>query len=451
MSFMKNHEQNLLHEMREELDEILQGLRTQSQLPNIQNESDKPSGESNESNASSVESNEFVKPLEESIEPLKPLGGSMDAEQLHMPHELTAETDRATEKMSVADYAAATMVKTDNGMGETAAMTTDPAAVIADTTVAPNPVSKQPDFSMRFQPKTPKKNNKSETASDTIKEKPSEIDETASDLINENPSDAIDEKASEIDEILDAFMDPEENNLIWEKRNHLKDTEEEAFIPEEDEEDIFEEHSAENEKAEKQAKKQKKSSEKSILSKGKALLRSNTFQWVASIAVAVLIALTLRLFVFELVLVNGSSMETTLSNQERLYMNKLTYRFSSPQFGDVVIITVEQLNHATEPPEVTEKDYVKRIIGISEDHIAIENGSVYRNGERLIEEYAKGETTVRPQQYSQFAIPEGYFFVLGDNRENSRDSREFGLIHENQVKGRASLVLWPLQSFGRIR
>jgi signal peptidase I len=159
--------------------------------------------------------------------------------------------------------------------------------------------------------------------------------------------------------------------------------------------------------------------------------------------------------------VQQESMEDTLYNNEKLIVDKLSYNFTEPKRGDIIIffdheekgnIFEESYEYLKEIASVsyntdTRTRLVKRVIGIPGDEIDIKDGYVYLNGEKLEETYAKG-TTYSKDTILSTKVKEGTLFVLGDNREVSKDSREFGLININQVEGKAVFRLSPLNRFG---
>lgn len=187
-------------------------------------------------------------------------------------------------------------------------------------------------------------------------------------------------------------------------------------------------------------------------------------QWGISIIIALIIALLIRGFIFEIVLVSGSSMDDTLADGQRLYVNKVSYYISEPKRNDVIIMIYEEGNLDKTAlfqkvsilkkiiPDFKETDYVKRIIGVPGDIIDIKNGKVYRNGEELVEPYIKGITYPKNSTLIHFpvTIPENKYLVLGDNRENSSDGREFGLIDRSRIKGKAVYVVLPLNNMKAI-
>ena len=137
--------------------------------------------------------------------------------------------------------------------------------------------------------------------------------------------------------------------------------------------------------------------------------------------------------------VDGHSMEPNLHDQERLMVDKWTYMFHPPARGDVVVFVA--------PPQPT-LDYVKRIVAVPGDTLTIRNTTVIVDGVTLNETYINPANQGNPfaeKHIENMVIPPGDYFVLGDNRANSSDSRDWGLLPRNNIIGRAALVYWPLR------
>jgi signal peptidase I len=160
---------------------------------------------------------------------------------------------------------------------------------------------------------------------------------------------------------------------------------------------------------------------------------------VETILIAALIAIVVRVFVFEPFLVDGPSMETTLLTAERLFISKLAYRFRAPKRGDVVVFKYP-LNPA--------KDYIKRCVAVGGDTVEIRLGRLYVNGQQVQEPYVRF-----PGLYDMKAItvPKDSIFVMGDHRTNSEDSRTFGPVKLDSVKGKAVFILWPPKSIRLVK
>jgi len=135
--------------------------------------------------------------------------------------------------------------------------------------------------------------------------------------------------------------------------------------------------------------------------------------------------------------VDGSSMEPSFHHGEFVVVNRLSYKFGTYDMGDVVVFRY---------PRDPDQEYIKRIIGVAGDNVHIDDGMVYLNGVVLDEPYIAA-----PPRYSgSWDIPEGYVFVLGDNRNNSSDSHNWGPLQMENVIGKAVFIYWPLDEFGGI-
>lgn len=128
--------------------------------------------------------------------------------------------------------------------------------------------------------------------------------------------------------------------------------------------------------------------------------------------------------------VDGASMEPTLATGEYVIVNRLSYRFGTPQRGDIIVF---------HPPLAPQEEYIKRVIGLPGDDVEVRNGTVYVNGQALDETYLNTKTNYP----GTWRIPAGQLFVLGDNRNNSSDSHEWGTIAMDSIVGKAILVYWP--------
>lgn len=161
--------------------------------------------------------------------------------------------------------------------------------------------------------------------------------------------------------------------------------------------------------------------------------KSTILQIVASVALALLLFFGVQTII-ESRVVEGSSMEVSLHDGQRLIVVKAAYWFGEPQRGDVVIFT---------HPLDTERTLVKRVIGLPGEQIEIKDYIVYIDGSPLQEPYIKGITS----SMSITEVPEGFYFVMGDNRQASSDSRSWGLLPEGNIIGRAWLLYWPLDDW----
>lgn len=178
--------------------------------------------------------------------------------------------------------------------------------------------------------------------------------------------------------------------------------------------------------------------------KRKSGLKS-TIEWLVVVAVALIVALGIRQFLFQPFWIPSGSMEDTLGVGDRVLVNKASYRLHGIRRGDVVVF--EQPKTWPLAPEV--KDLIKRVIAIGGDEVTIRDCSVWLNGDKLIEPYTDGRCTepatevLDPDGDGSFQVPDGMLFVMGDNRTGSTDSRFNGFVPKDDVVGRAFVVIWP--------
>lgn len=135
--------------------------------------------------------------------------------------------------------------------------------------------------------------------------------------------------------------------------------------------------------------------------------------------------------------VDGASMEPTLVSGEYVIINRLSYRLGSPQRGDIIVF------HFPRDPK---EEYIKRVIGLPGDEVEVKNGTVYVNGQLFDESYLN----VKMDYFGTWRIPADQLFVLGDNRNNSSDSHDWGTVPMDYVVGKAVIVYWPPPAWGLI-
>lgn len=163
------------------------------------------------------------------------------------------------------------------------------------------------------------------------------------------------------------------------------------------------------------------------------------FENLLLIAIAILIAFFIRSYIIHPFLIPTASMEPTIKIGDNLLIEKVSYRFRSPKYGEIVIF---------DNPSGDGRRLIKRAIGVAGDHIEVtDDGHVIINEEPLEESYARYQDIGQAFNYD---VPEGTVFVLGDNRGNSQDSRWFGPIPINTIIGKAVFRCWPLNRFGFI-
>jgi signal peptidase I len=160
--------------------------------------------------------------------------------------------------------------------------------------------------------------------------------------------------------------------------------------------------------------------------------------WFRDIFFAFVIAIFIVVFVVQPVKVEGTSMQPRLVDQERIFVNRFVYRFQDVRRGDVVVFWY---------PKDRSKSFIKRVLGVPGDEVEIRSGIVYVNGARMSEPYLKREF----QDYKSFGkaiVPAGQYFVLGDHRNSSNDSRSWGFVAQNLIYGKAVFSYWPFSRVG---
>lgn len=165
-------------------------------------------------------------------------------------------------------------------------------------------------------------------------------------------------------------------------------------------------------------------------------------EFIKTVVAIVLIAFFVRFFLFQPFVVEGSSMEPNFHNNEYLLVNKLSYRLTEPKRGDVIVF---------HPPTAPGVNYIKRIIALPGETVEIRDGEIYVNSTKIDEPYIPQERTlVRNSEAANLkaTLSQGEYFVLGDNRDHSSDSREWGNVPKENIIGRAWVVLFPMNNFG---
>jgi signal peptidase I len=163
--------------------------------------------------------------------------------------------------------------------------------------------------------------------------------------------------------------------------------------------------------------------------------------WVRDLFISLIISGFIIVFLYQPVKVEGTSMLPGLQDQERIFINKFVYRWEPVERGDIVVF------HYPKDPS---KSYIKRVIAVPGDRVQIDEGRVYVNGDLLAEPYV-------PQEYADFRsyplirIPQHSYFLLGDHRTSSSDSRDFGPVNERYIYGKAVFVYWPMDKLGKLQ
>jgi signal peptidase I len=167
-----------------------------------------------------------------------------------------------------------------------------------------------------------------------------------------------------------------------------------------------------------------------------------TVAWFRDLMLSVLIAVLVILFLYRPVKVEGTSMMPSLYDQERLFINQFSYKFKFGDIkrGDTVVFWF---------PEDTTKSYIKRVIGLPGDRVAVQDGFVVVNGKKLVENYVPAEYR-DDRSYEPRIVPPDQYFVLGDHRVSSNDSRAWGFVPRNYIYGKAVFVFWPPEKIGTV-
>jgi signal peptidase I len=173
-------------------------------------------------------------------------------------------------------------------------------------------------------------------------------------------------------------------------------------------------------------------------------------EWVTVLVVALVIAITVRTLILQQFYISGPSMEATMFQDDRVLVNKLSYRLHDIHRGDVVVF-----DRVTVDGQIVQHDdLIKRVIALGGETIAIKNCKVFIDGKPLVEPYLNDfdiaqsvvEDRCRVSMMDDMLIPEGQLFVMGDNRPQSFDSRMFGPIEQDLVVGRAFVIIWPFSA-----
>lgn len=204
------------------------------------------------------------------------------------------------------------------------------------------------------------------------------------------------------------------------------------------------------------------------------------FEWIVCILIALIIVAIIKSFVGFPTVVSGESMDSTLLDKQRLWVSRIAIEIDKyPERGDIITFEAPSITHVTKAManldnpvaiynenseglfskltsllSITNSDsYIKRVIGLPGDYIEIKDGKVYLNEEVLCEQYLDMDTVTDANDgcFTDVIVPDGYVYVLGDNRENSKDSRWFGCIPIEKIEGKAVFRFWPLNKIGIIK
>jgi signal peptidase I len=163
--------------------------------------------------------------------------------------------------------------------------------------------------------------------------------------------------------------------------------------------------------------------------------------WLRDLIVSAVASVLIITFLYQPVRVEGTSMLPRLEDRDRLFINKFVYHVSAIERGDVVVF------HYPRDPE---KSYIKRVIALPGDRLRIDHGVVWLNGHRLFENYVPEEYR-DTRSMAEMVVPEGAYFMMGDHRSISSDSREFGPVERSLIYGKAVFIYWPARDAGVVR
>lgn len=167
-------------------------------------------------------------------------------------------------------------------------------------------------------------------------------------------------------------------------------------------------------------------------------IRESLISWIKAVLIAAMLAVIFNTFVFSSSVVEGISMEPALSDGNRIIFNKLIYLVAEPERGEIVIIQKEN------------KNYVKRIIALPGETIEMKNHKLYINNEEQTTSYVDRHGEILTGSFGPLIVPNNQYFVLGDNRAVSKDSRNgLGFIKSENIIGRAELIIYPIKQFDK--
>lgn len=170
------------------------------------------------------------------------------------------------------------------------------------------------------------------------------------------------------------------------------------------------------------------------------LFFSEIRSWLRDIFFAAVVAVVIVVFVVQPVRVEGTSMEPRLEDQERIFVNKFVYHFSGIERGDIVVFWY---------PEDPSKSFIKRVVGLPDETVEVRSGVVFINGRRLVEPYVPS-AYFDISSYPPEVVPSQHYFMLGDRRNSSNDSRNWGFVPRQNIFGKAIFRYWPVSKLGLI-
>lgn len=174
---------------------------------------------------------------------------------------------------------------------------------------------------------------------------------------------------------------------------------------------------------------------------GRNVAAAGWHSWVRDLVISIAVSTFIIIFLYQPVRVEGTSMLPELKDQDRLFINKIAYRMGEIHTGDVVVFQY---------PRDRTKSYIKRVIALPGDDLRIDHGRVVVNGVRLMEPYVPNRFTDDRSQ-TEMVLPPNEYFLMGDHRSISSDSRDFGPVDRGLIYGKAVFVYWPMEQAGVVR
>ncbi len=161
---------------------------------------------------------------------------------------------------------------------------------------------------------------------------------------------------------------------------------------------------------------------------------------ILSYVIVIVVALLIKQYVFSPIRVNGTSMSPTLNDGEIMILNEIGYHLNGVKRFDIVVVNTSG------------EKIIKRVIGLPGETVEYKDNVLYINGEEVPENFTHAIThNFSLSEIDKEIIPDDYYFVVGDNRSNSKDSRIIGLIHKNQIRGKTNFIIYPFDKFGKVQ
>ncbi len=166
----------------------------------------------------------------------------------------------------------------------------------------------------------------------------------------------------------------------------------------------------------------------------------NGIKDIISYVLVIIVALLIKNYIFSPIKVNGPSMNPTLYDGDIMILNEIGYYLNGLKRFDIVVVNTDN------------SKIIKRVIGLPGEHVEFKDNKLFINGEEIKEDFSHDVThNFKLEELDYEIIPDDYYFVVGDNRGDSKDSRSIGLIHKKQIKGKTKMILFPFSRFGKVK